>query len=514
MKKLCLSLLFVAVIYSCKKNSIAVPVVHPAATITSFSFLAANNPKLNQNVVCTISNDTISAYLPLINNLDSLVANFIVSDSSVVKSITVNSVLQMSGVSMNNYVQTVTYTLLQKDTTISYIVLLHRFTGLPLLYITTSGGASIDSKFAYVAGNVSLDANSTLYNTFNSAMQIKLHGNSTLDFPKLPYKIKLSSKASLLGMPAQKNWVLLANYSDKTLMRTCVAFKESQLFGLPYTPRSQFVEVFLNGVFKGDYQLTEEIEIDPSRVNINEMATSDTTGNNLTGGYLLEFDQKHDTSDVWFSLNSGLPVTMHDPDFNNASQNQYIQNYMQQTEDAINADDFKDPVNGYAKYLNPETLIKWFWVNELMKNNDAQFYSSVYMYKGRNDVLNFGPVWDFDISAGNINYDNNSVTSGWWVKYSSWINRLCYDPAFTQKAIAQWQQVRPSLDSLYGFIDNTAAYLEQSEKQNFSTWPILSIYVWPNSEVAGSYAGEVAFLKNWLRQRIAWIDANIQSLQN
>ena len=94
-------------------------------------------------------------------------------------------------------------------------------------------------------------------------------------------------------MPAQKNWILLANFDDKTMLRDDVAFELSRRVGMAYTPRSQFVETFLNGEYEGTYQLTESIEIDKNRVNINSLDDDDVTAPNITGGYLMEVDYNH-----------------------------------------------------------------------------------------------------------------------------------------------------------------------------------------------------------------------------
>ncbi len=510
---LSLILLLVSII-SCKKdfNNQSQQVSLSSSTLSSFSFLKQNNPGLDSDIVCTISGDSIVCVLPLSVNRDSLVATFTTSDTA--NAVTVNGVKQISNISINNFSGTADYNIAEPgNTEMTYKVIVYRFTGLPILYLTTDGAAPVTSKYTYVSGQISLDSNSKNFSSYNGKMKMKLHGNSTLVFPKLPYKIKLSSAASLLNMPAAKDWILLANYQDKTLIRNYLGLKESQMFGLPYTPRSQFIELFMNGEYEGNYELTEEIEIDPNRVNITEMSSVDVDSNSVTGGYLMEFDHHPDSTDITFSLHSGLPVTLHDPDDNIAAQNSYIQNYMQQTEDAINADNFTDPINGCAKYLDEETLINWYWVNELTKNNDAVFFSSCWMYKDRNDVLRFGPVWDFDISAGNVNYNGNDNPEGWWVNSALWLQRLFQDTAFTQKAIARWKVIRPSLDSLNTYIDATAGSLQYSEKQNFTRWNILNQLVGANVEAAGSYQGEVDYLKSWMQQRINWIDANLASLQ-
>jgi CotH kinase protein len=154
-------------------------------------------------------------------------------------------------------------------------------------------------------------------------------------------------------------------------------------------------------------------------------------------------------------------------------------------------------------------------VNELFKNNDAVFWSSCWLYKDRSGKIFMGPVWDFDTGAGNVNYNGNNDPTGWWLRSNplptaQWTERLFDDPAFAAAVAARWKQIKVSqLDTLSTYIDQNAAALDQSERNNFQRWPILSTYVVPNAEVAGSYQGEVNYLKSWLTQRIAWMDSEL-----
>jgi hypothetical protein len=477
----------------------------------SFQLLAKNNPEtITYDINCSIDSSNITGLCPLRNIPDSMIASFSFGNAVV----TVNNIKQISGVTPNDFRQPVIYTLTFPDSLqLFYKVVLSKFTGLAIINITTQNNAAITSKDDYVNGHVTIDSNSiAAFQSYDGDMQIRLHGNSTLSFPKLPYKIKLNSKASLLGMPADKEWVLLANFSDKSLLRNYVAFQTSIMFGLPYTPRSEFAEVYLNGVFQGNYQLTEEIKIATNRVNITEMSTTDVGNKSITGGYLLEVDNRLDGTDV-FTTNLQVPFVIHDPNGVPAQDN-YIQNYVQTTENAIYSSNFADTTTGYAKYMNAESFIDWFWVNELMKNNDAIFFSSCWMYKDRSNILYMGPVWDFDIAAGNVNYSDCQNPQGWWVKNSVWISQLFKDPAFAKKAMDRWTAVRSQLNSLNTIIDAKASYLYNSQVQNFRTWNILNEYIWPNAVVTGSYASEVAYMESWLALRIAWIDANLQTLAN
>ncbi len=349
-----------------------------------------------------------------------------------------------------------------------------------------------------------------------SDLQIKGHGNTTWSLAKKPYKIKLSTKTGLLGMPAQKNWVLLPDFDDKTMLRVDVAFELSRRMKMAYTPQSQFVEAFLNGEYQGTYQLTESIEIDKNRLNIDSLGGKDVTAPKVTGGYLIEVDYNH-PSDANFFTGGVIPVQIHDPDPMAPAQQAYIHDYLEQVHKTLYGEYFADPVTGYAQYLDVDSFVDWYLVNEIFKNNDAIWWSSVYMYKARDGKLYCGPVWDFDLGAGNSVMNNTADPTGWWVRNphvnnGQWMARLFEDPAFRAKVKARWNELKASqFDTLTTYIDQRAVYLNQTQQNNFARWPVLETQVLSEPELAGSYSGEVSYMKNWLTTRIAWMDSQINS---
>jgi hypothetical protein len=380
---------------------------------------------------------------------------------------------------------------------------------LPVLRVTTADGAPIVSEDAYLQGHLTVDPNGADPSwAYDGDTQIRGRGNTSWQMPKKPYKVKLASKASLLGMPKDKEWALLANYDDKTLLRNELGLEVGRRLGMPYTPRSQFVELFLNDAYQGTYQLTESIKIASSRVDITELDEDDTDPDALTGGYLMEFDARQ--SEDWnFLTPRGLAVGVHDPSPIADAQQQYLAGYVGAAEDALFSDGFADPDTGYAAYLDPDTFARWYLANELMKTTDGQFVSSCWFYKDRGGRLEMGPVWDFDSAAGNVSYGPGPDPQGPWIRGGPWYARLFQDPAFAAAAAQAWQAHRADLAGLVDWVGQRAAALDLAQRNNFSRWPILQAQVWPNSEVAGSYAGEVAFLQSWLQQRLDWLDATL-----
>lgn len=481
------------------------------AAITSAKLEVKNNTgKITEDITCTINaKNEIVAVIPTLDAIKKLVLTFTTkAASTTVKN---KDTLQVSGTTLTDYTKPVTYTTLAADgSTKTYKVMVKVFTGLPILNLTTSG--PVDSKETYVKGSLTVNPNVEFEQTVTKIpLQIKGRGNSTwVMYPKKPYRLKFDSKTAMLGMPAAKNWVLLANYNDKTLMRNRIALMLGKRLGADWTADSRFVEVFMNGEFLGNYLLTSQVEINENRVNITELKPANTSASDITGGYLMELDVKMDEV-YMFKTKKGLPFSLKSPEDCTPAQLSYITNYMQATEDAIYSANINDPVEGYAKYINPQSFINWYFTEEIFQTTDARDFSSIFYYKDRNGKLGMGPVWDFDTSAGNVDYAPSKNPTGiWYVRDATWMVKLSQAPTFNAMVKQRWAAIKDNeVKQIYANIDETAAYLKLSQAQNFKKWPILGSYVYPNNVVLGDYDKEVAYFKAFLSQRIAWMNSNI-----
>ncbi|WP_061180406.1 CotH kinase family protein [Caballeronia pedi] len=379
---------------------------------------------------------------------------------------------------------------------------------LPAISIITDSGAAIVDKENYIPATLAI-TNSDGTSAFSGRTTIRGRGNSTWDMPKKPYRIKLDEKASLLGLPSDKNWVLLANYADKTLLRNRSAFELGKRLGMAWTPRDVPVEVTLNGEYLGAYDLVESIRVDKNRVDI---ANADDTAAPENTGFILEINGRLDDDNCWITTHQ-VTLCIDTPSPASPAQVAYIKQYVQTAEDVLYSNSATDPVNGYEKYFDVASLTNWYLVNEIFKNQDAQAYSSIYLYKDVGSKLKYGPLWDFDIAAGNVNYSGAQYALGWWIADNIWISRMkSIDPTFEPRIRARWdQQKAQQIDTLNAYIDSSAAALQETgaEPRNFTRWPILDVQVWPNPVVTGSYQGEIDYMKNWLMQRIAWLDENL-----
>ncbi|MGD0048108.1 MAG: CotH kinase family protein [Bryobacteraceae bacterium] len=429
---------------------------------------------------------------------------------------------------------------------------------LPIVNINTNGVAIV-SKTVDVPGTISITSADGKTSYLPSASDgddtatFHVHGTSTAQMPKLPYHVKLNTSVDLLntmglqcpyvtngkGKPTcdkSKSYILLANYDDKTFLRdwSASALANAIPIGngylnspadsptpsgtnvlMPWASHSLFVELYLNGAYQGNYQLIEEVKVDSHRVNINELSETDTAPTQVTGGYLMEIDWHQDEAYVFFTPQN-LPIGLIDPDFSPdpevPQQTAYIANYVDAAETALFSSNFTDPKQGWRAYFDEASAINYYIVNEVMGNVDGgEFYSSVYLYKDENNPLIYmGPVWDFDISSGNVNYATIvNPTVPWMQTQAIWYRQWFQDPGFQADVVTQWNTLKKNgvFTAWLASIQQEAESLEQSQVNNFGCWPMLGIQVWPNTEAAGSYDGEVQYLINWLNLRIAYLDS-------
>jgi len=371
------------------------------------------------------------------------------------------------------------------------------------------------------------------YNNYNGKISIEYRGSSSQSFPKKPYALETqdsignNNNVSLLGMPVENDWILYAPYSDKALMRNFLTFDLGRKMG-NYSPRTVYCELVINGDYKGIYILMEKIKRDNDRVDIAKLDFDDNAGDSLTGGYIVKIDKYTGTGGTDWTSNfpdiAGGPMEIqyHYPEASNMSIQQldYIEHFIDSFEYALAGPNFTDSLIGYSKYIDVNSFIDLYIINELSKNIDG-YRLSTYMYKDRDDnggKLTMGPFWDYNLAYGNADYCSGGITSGWEVDGGCggdnpfWFERLLDDTTYQNKLKCRWEYFRArSLhqDTLFNFIDSVAFYLDDAQQRNFQKWNILGNYVWPNYYVGNTYQDELNFFKNWIGDRITWLDNNL-----
>ncbi len=392
-------------------------------------------------------------------------------------------------------------------------------TNLPTVYITTEGGAPVTSKDTWVKGNIIVKSSDSS-EELNMVTEIRGRGNSTWGMPKKPYRIKLDKKTNFLNLPAkEKNWVFLANYADKTLVRNAVAFKISKIVGLEFTPSVRFVDLELNGVFVGNYMVTDQIEVATNRVPVETQSTTETQLPGISGGYLLEIDGFADAEPVKFITDKGLKITIKYPkdDEINTAQREYITNFTQKFENALFSSDFKNKDTGYRSLVDTTSLINWYIACELTGNSDSFWSTYVYKYKDV-DSLFFGPLWDYDIAFNNddrLGDATQKLMRNDAHEPKTWIKRMWEDEWFRGAVNRRWKQLVDAgiQNQLLSYVDETAGLLSQSQQMNFERWPVLNTKVYRELSLFPSYQQGVDFLKNYLKNRVAFLTTNFASTQ-
>lgn len=475
-------------------------VQEPAPKLLSFTFRSQDNIGLDSDLSLIINGAEVTGRLPTNIPVDGLIATFAFEGETV----SINGVQQTSAEQPNDFTQPVALAVVNKTGDIAnYTVDVMNFTGLPIIYLATDGGVSIESKEDYVPGTIRVDG-WRLYDSIPEVtMEIRGRGHSTWFLhPKKPYQMKLSDSSEFLGMLANRKWLFLAEYSDKTMLRNRLAFELGHLSNLDWTPDSRFAEVYLNSFHSGTYHISQKVEAGIDRVDLGDT------------GFLLEIDQPDhlDPGDVYFETSEYL-INIKEPDLVlNGAQYNLISSHINEFELVLFGTDFADPDRGYAAYIDVDSFVDWFLVNEIAKNVDAQWYSSIFLHYVPGQKIKMGPIWDFDLAFGNVDYADSRYSEGWWVRWNTWISRLLEDPAFATRVKQRFAYFKTQEPYLLSQIDQWSQMLNYSQAANDEIWGTLGSYVWPNPVVYDTYEEEVEHLKNWLQERFAWMESAIAQL--
>jgi len=374
---------------------------------------------------------------------------------------------------------------------------------------------------------------------------IELRGSSSQTFPKKSYGIEtwdaqgMDINVSLLGMPEEEDWILNGPYSDKTLMRNMLIYDLSRDMNR-YASRSQFVELNINGQRQGVYVFMEKLKRNNQRIDISKLKPEDNAGEELTGGYIIKIDKSstgytlnNSFESAYSPSNSNLDQKIRflyeypDKDVITSEQKNYISNYVANFEAALAADNFADPIEGYAAHIDVDSFIDFFLLNEVSNNVDG-YRISTYMHKDKSEKLKMGPIWDFNLAFGNADYCSGGETNVWAYRFNErcpgdfwgvpfWWNRLLEDPAFVLRLKERWSMLRGgtlSDNSILGKVNSYRTLLDDSDglQSNFNKWPSFGMYIWPNNFVGANYAEEMDYLTNWISDRTRWLDNAIEGL--
>jgi spore coat protein CotH len=370
-------------------------------------------------------------------------------------------------------------------------------TDLPVITITTHSGKPVTSKEEFITANIEISDPDNSGNNLKGEIEIRGRGNTTWNTPKKPYRIRFPGKTSLFGYEKARNWVLLANYQDSTLLTNTIAFELGRRFDLAFTPHVTHVEVIVNGRYEGSYTVTEQVQIGPGRVNINK-----------DEGFLVELDTYYDEEPKFRTPLLDLPVMIKHPEDVEESGYDFVKQAVNDLEAALFSADF--PNTNYRDLIDLDNFIDYIMINEIIRNVDIQLPHSVFLYRDQDSRIRLGPLWDFDYG---FDYDgekhayfNNSTGMFYNTAFrggagKTFFDRFFEDPAFRKAYKERWNAMYPEIAGMEAFFDQMAAHLENSYEANGAVW-------WWFKR---NYHKEIARLKEWWRNRIAYLNQEINA---
>jgi hypothetical protein len=433
---------------------------------------------------------------------------------------------------------------------------------VPNVYISTKGNTIVNEP--KVQSIMQIQLGDTI--VFRSNIGIEYRGSTSFRlFDQKSYGIELrdavdkDTDSAIMDFPKQSDFILYAPANDKTLIRNTLIYELSNQIGM-YATRTKYVQLFIDGQYLGLYVLMEKMKRDKNRIDVTKMASTDISGNAVTGGYIFKIDKSAGDNringweaDAIYTESIGFR-SKYDPNGNKLTyapfgpkkgaetyimyeypkndaivdaQKKYVQSYFSNFEDALLSDNYKDLNTGYQNYIDMNSFIDFLILNEFAYNPDA-YRLSTFMHKERQSKLKMGPIWDFNLGFGNddraafnnastwmFNFNNFYSNDGWLINF--WWKRLLSDPNFTDRLKTRWASLRSNSlteNNIYGIIDKHITLLRNSGsiEKHFDRWRILGVKLPFNSFVGKSHQEEIDFLKSWIRKRLTWMDSEIGKL--
>ena len=471
---------------------------------TSYKFEKAKNANLNEDVVLTIGNsDTLLAYIPELEYADSLIPTFSV-DWRQFEKVTVGGAEQKSGVTHQDYSRIVQYDLecLDKRKKTVYIKVLVA-NAIPRIDVETEGAVGITSKKDYVKAIIRI-SNCPEVGTMVSEGKIRGRGNASWSHPKKSYKIKFSKKQSPFGFPDNKDWVLLGNYTDRSLLRTAYMSEVSKALNMKFTVNYQHVDLYLNGDYRGTYMLTDHVEKAKNRVNVN------------ADGFFIEADNYYQYEPLWFITelyHKTMTFKYPDPDDGEKVKDDdnylFIQDFMNKVEKTVT--EIPNGSREYLNYIEPHSFAKYIIAEEVLANFDSNIY---YVLQSRDAKLEMYPLWDFEWSLGMGEVDENGwiappyqprTDKSFWNNIP-YVRFMLQDPDFVSILKEEWRFFKENVPAIKEKIKSVRHSLNYTQEDNFKKWPILDKFVSKEVIALGDWNLEVDYINNFFDKRVEWCD--------
>lgn len=372
------------------------------------------------------------------------------------------------------------------------------YVGIPRLVIETEHFADVKSRDTYLSANIQIYGKSAPESKIHS-VSIRARGNTSFSaMPKYSYKLKFNKKETILGMPKDKEWALIANFGDKTHIKNYITYKLAEWLGDEYAPRTQYVELFLNRTYKGLYLLTETVKVGKHRVDIPKNNNS----------FLLEIGPTQKSGKQYFEQDDRLFEVCYPKDIDDSSfalitkhisdWSQYLSNGKFHEDDSI------------STWLDIDDFIRYYWIQEFTKNLDGAFHRSIFFTWEKDGIIKMGPVWDFDQGYGNWNKKEWQGPDGWPIRSEGWVSKIFSDAQMRNRITNYWKEKRDFFATIPDSIYKYGSIVDKYTTNDFRRWPILrSTENQYHKESYHSYMESIDSLNSWIIQRLQWMNSNL-----
>ena len=377
---------------------------------------------------------------------------------------------------------------------------LYPYAGLPRIVIETEGLHDIRDRETEFPSRLQIYGENAPVSEVLE-LTVRGRGNSSFKMPKYGMKLEFTDKVSFWGMPADRDWALVANFGDKTLLRNFMMTRLSEWLGARYTPRCRFVEVYLNRRYMGLYLLSETVKVSKHRVNIPK---NDTT-------FLIEkeSDKKMDPPFVRSYLDFAFHVKY--PKNPSEESLELLQEHLSDFERFLFHGGVYKP-GSLAEWIDQDDFLLYYWVQEFSKNEDANFGRSIYMTWQKGGKIDFGPLWDFDISFGNESYLRNRGYDGWYIREKRWFRDFFRDSLFCEEIKRYWKENRSVFRALADSVPLYRSMISEALKNEYRRWPIMSnTENWALKDPYEDYDEAIQTMLDWMENRYQWIENSVDS---
>lgn len=370
------------------------------------------------------------------------------------------------------------------------------YAGLPRLVIETENFRQINNKETKVPARLQFYGENKPSSEILD-LTIKGRGNSSFVMTKYGYKIKLAEKESMLGMPKDKEWDLISNFRDRSILRNYITYQLAGILGDEYFPKGKFIELYLNRQYLGIYLLVEHVKVSKSRVDIPKSDSS----------FLFEKTSATTTDGALFTSGLGNIFKFRQPKEPSEESRALLENHIDDFENFLQSKNIYK-LDLIGNWIDIDDFVRYYWIQEFTKNIDGH-RRSIFITWETDRVLKMGPVWDFDLGYGN-SLDVKSGPEGWLIRKYGWNRYLFKNKDYEARIREYWKKNRSAFVATLDSIDSMSKKLAKASPNEFKKWPVLeNDSKWPFHEKFDSYQDAVDALKSWIEARIQWIDENI-----